>query len=117
MKFLIADDDARFREVLKHLVAPWASSVCEASDGEEAIAHYEEYQPDWVLMDVRMKPTNGLAATREIKSRFPQARIVIVTQYDEPSLRAEAQEAGACSYVLKEDLPLLQQTLQTVEEP
>jgi DNA-binding NarL/FixJ family response regulator len=55
-------------------------------------------------MDIKMKDVDGLAATRQIKAAFPEARIVMVTSFDEQSLRDEARLAGACGYVLKESL-------------
>ena len=103
-KILIADDDARMRQMIKQIVAGLASAVDEASDGGEAIAVCATERPDWVLMDWRMKPIDGLRATAAIKARFPQTRIVLVTQYDDDELRAEALRAGACAYVLKENL-------------
>ena len=51
-----------------------------------------------------MKPVDGLRATAQIKARFPEARIVIVSQYDDQELREEAARLGACAYVLKENL-------------
>ena len=75
-----------------------------AGDGGEAIALCATERPDWVLMDVRMKPIDGLRATAAIKARFPETRIAIVTQYDDAELRAEAARAGARAYVLKENL-------------
>ncbi len=103
-KILIADDDARMRQMLRQVVAGAADSVCEAADGGEAIAVCAAQRPDWVLMDLRMRPVDGLHATAEIKARFPETRVVIVSQYDEAELRAKAARAGACAYVLKENL-------------
>ena len=103
-KILIADDDARMRQMLRQIVAGQASAVDEASDGGEAIAVCATERPDWVLMDWRMKPIDGLRATAIIKSRFPSTQVVIVTQYDDDALRAEARRTGACAYVLKENL-------------
>ncbi len=103
-KILIADDDARMRRILRQAVSNLASEVHEACDGAEAVEAYAVQRPDWVLMDLRMKPVDGLRATARIKGRFPEARIVIVSQYDEPELRAEATRAGALAYVLKENL-------------
>ncbi len=107
MKILIADDDARMRQMLKQLIAGLAIEVCEASDGTEAVALYAAQRPDWVFMDWRMKPMDGLHATARIKGRFPEAQIVIVSQYDDAELRTEAARAGACAYVLKENLQQL----------
>ncbi len=103
-KILIADDDARMRRILRQAVSNLASEVYETCDGAEAVEAYAIQRPDWVLMDLRMKPVDGLRATARIKTRFPEARIVIVSQYDEPELRAEATRAGALAYVLKENL-------------
>lgn len=103
-KILIADDDVRMRQMLKQIVAGLASAIYEASDGGEAIAVCAAQRPDWVLMDLRMKPMDGLRATATIRSRFPTTQVVLVTQYDDDELRAEALRAGACAYVLKENL-------------
>jgi len=104
MKILIADDNARMREMVKQTVASLATESYEAADGGEAIAICAAQRPDWVLMDLRMKQMDGLRATAEIKARFPQTRVVIVSQYDDAELRAEATRVGACAYVLKENL-------------
>ena len=104
MKILIADDNARMRQMVKQTVASLATEFYEAADGGEAIAICATQRPDWVLMDFRMKPMDGLRATAEIKARFPETRVVIVSQYDDVELRAEATRVGACAYVLKENL-------------
>ncbi len=103
-KILIADDDARMRQIIRQTVAGLASAVYEAGDGGAAIALCATERPDWVLMDLRMQPVDGLRATFAIKARFPEMRVAIVTQYDDAGLRAEAARAGACAYVLKENL-------------
>ncbi len=114
-KILIADDDARMRQMVKETVAGLASEVYEASDGGEAIAICGAQRPDWVLMDLRMKPVDGLHAIARIKARFPETRIAIVSQYDEAELRAEAARAGACAYVLRENLQELPAILATAQ--
>ena len=116
-KILIADDDARMRHVLRQIVSGLASEVYEARDGAEAMALYAIQRPDWVLMDWRMTPLDGLRATAEIKVHFPEARIVIVSQYDEPELRAEAAKAGACAYILKENLQEVRELLTASDSP
>ena len=114
LKILIADDEPRMRQLLKQTVAGLASTVYEANDGGEAIAVCATERPDWVLMDVRMKPIDGLRATAVIKAHWPATRIVMVTQYDDAELRAAAGQAGACAYVLKEDLLQLRGILTEV---
>jgi CheY-like chemotaxis protein len=111
MRILIADDHGHMREVIRQTVAGLASAVYQAGDGGEAIAICASKRPDWVLMDVRMKTIDGLRATAAIKAHLPETRVVIVTQYDDPELRAEAARAGAGAYVLKENLHELPQIL------
>lgn len=103
-KILIADDDVRMRQMVRQIVDRLASHIYEASDGAEAVAVCAAERPDWVLMDWRMKPMDGLRATAEITARFSGTRVVLVSQYDDPRLRAAALRAGACAYVLKENL-------------
>jgi two-component system response regulator DegU len=106
-KILIVDDDLRMRQMLRQTVANLASAVWEAGDGGEAIAMCATERPDWVLMDIRMKPIDGIRATAAITTRFPEIRVVIVTQHDDAELCAEALRVGARGCVLKEDLSAL----------
>jgi DNA-binding NarL/FixJ family response regulator len=101
---LIVEDNDQMRELLKRLVTDLTDLIHELSDGAQALAFYTACQPDWVLMDIHMPGVNGLAATRQITAAFPEARVVIVTDYDDARLRAAASAAGACAYVLKENL-------------
>ena len=63
-------------------------------------------------MDIQMRTLDGISATREIKLAFPDARIVIVTEYNDADWREEARRAGACAYVLKEHLTEVRRILQ-----
>jgi len=112
MKVLIVEDNLPMRRMIRRLVADLADEVSECGDGDEAVAMYTELQPDWVVMDIEMARMNGIAATRWIKADFPAARIVIVTNYNDATMRQAAAEAGASGYVLKENLLELRQLLQ-----
>lgn len=103
-RVLIVDDSQPMRELLRVTLAGVAEVVGECSDGAQALAKYSRLQPDWVLMDVEMKYLDGLAATRQIIAAYPQARILIVTDYNDGHLRQAAHEAGASQYVVKENL-------------
>jgi CheY-like chemotaxis protein len=103
-KILIADDDRRMRQMLRQFVSGLASEVYEAADGLEAVEVCAAHRPDWVLMDFRMKPGDGLEATAEIRAHYPETRVVMVSQYDDAVVREAALRAGACAYVLKENL-------------
>lgn len=104
MKLLIVEDNPSVRRVLKTVVAPLADEIRECADGNEAVTIYRAEKPDFVLMDINLGEMNGICATRLIRAFDPKARIIIVTNYDETDLREEAREAGACGYVLKENL-------------
>lgn len=113
MKLLIVDDNRPMRQMLKTVLSEVAPEIYEASDGGEAIESYKQHQPDWVLMDIQMKSLDGIAATRQIRNQFPGARILILTSHDDAELRCAAEEAGACGYVLKENLLELRQTISS----
>jgi DNA-binding NarL/FixJ family response regulator len=113
MRLLIVDDNEKMRRLLRVLVADLASAICECDDGAEALPSYVSFRPDWVLMDVELLRVDGLTATRQILAAFPDARVVIVTNYDDEDLRAEARAAGARGYVVKENLLEVRRLLQT----
>ena len=73
----------------------------EASDGAQAIELYEKYHPDLALMDTRMPIKDGIEATFQIRKRFPQARISMLTAFDGDVDIRRALDAGARGYVLK----------------
>jgi CheY-like chemotaxis protein len=115
MKLLIVEDNPEMRRMIRAVVADLAEAVAECGDGEEAVAAYAAEQfsrDDRVLMDLQMPRVGGLEATRRIRAAFPDAQIIIVTQHDDPYWRAAATQAGACGYVLKENLLELRQMLQ-----
>ena len=104
MNLLIVEDNQQMRRMIKQVVGDLALQMHECGDGSEALPAYTRHRPDWVLMDVRMKEMDGICATRQIKSVFPEANIMIVTDYDDDALREEARLAGARAYVVKENL-------------
>ena len=116
MKLLIVEDSLSVRRLLRSLVEPLCSEIDECGDGREAVSFYASGQPDFVLMDIDLGETNGIIATREIKAVDPHAKIIIVTNYDQPDMRVEANKAGACGYVLKENLLELLQLLETNQD-
>ena len=98
------EDNYQMRRLIKSIVGDLADMSFECGDGSEALEAYRTHKPDWVLMDIEMKTLDGISATRQIKAAFPDARVVIVTEYDNADWRFEASDAGACGYVLKENL-------------
>ena len=104
IRVLICDDHALFRRGLVMLLEgeEGIEVAAEAEDGEDAVAKATEVAPDVVLMDVRMPKMSGIEATRTIKERLPDAKIVMLTISDEEDDLYEAIKAGANGYLLKE---------------
>ena len=105
VRILIADDQKHARSGLRALLLATlpGADVREAADGREAERLAQEFQPDLVLMDVRMPGEDGLAATRWIKSRLPACRVVVLSI--EPSAEREALAAGADAFACKCESP------------
>jgi len=104
ISILLVEDSSEMRETIKSSLRGLDATFFERDDGVQALAAYREHNPDWVLIDLEMKEMDGLTATSQIKSAFPEARIVIVTNFDDVVLREAADKAGACGYVLKDNL-------------
>src|SRR5215510_934904 len=111
MKVLIVEDNPSMRSMIRRMVAGVADEISECDDGAAACSLYKELRPDWVLMDIELGQVNGITATRRIKAEYPEARVVVVTNYNDELLRETARVAGACGYVLKGDLSVLRQIL------
>jgi DNA-binding NarL/FixJ family response regulator len=105
IRVLVADNQPRARQSMKALLAAWhqVEEVCEAASGREVVRLVEEFQPDVVLMDVRMPEMDGLEATRLIKAKWPQVRVIVLSMYAE--YEAAAMATGADAFVSKSDPP------------
>ncbi|MBX7173257.1 MAG: response regulator transcription factor [Pyrinomonadaceae bacterium] len=104
MKLLIVEDNPSVRRIIKSFAAQYADEILECGNGEESFLLYCDHKPDLVLMDINLGETDGLAATRKINQFDSHAKVIIVTNYDEPDLRQLADEAGAFGFVAKENL-------------
>ena len=112
MKILIIDDNPQMREMMRRFLPYAGDEIRECSDGINALATYADFLPDWVLMDWQMKQMDGLTATREILQFFPEAHILLISQYDDAELRKTAFEIGICDFVSKDNLPSLRSILK-----
>ena len=104
IRLLVADDHPVVRAGLRMLLGaqPDMEIVGEAVDGATAVERALELRPDVVIMDITMRGTNGLAATREIVRRIPQTKVLILTMHDSEEYLRQTLEAGATGYVLKQ---------------
>ncbi len=106
IRVLVVDDHTILRQGLRALLEDFGDVqvVGDAQNGEEALARSGELAPDVVLMDIMMPGMNGLEATRAIRQKFPQVRVLILTQYEDRQLVLSLLQAGASGYVLKRAL-------------
>ncbi len=103
IRLMIADDHAVVRTGIHCLLENSdVEIVAEAADGEQAVSLAREVQPDVVLMDVRMPETDGLWALEKIRADHPQARIIMLSTYDNPTYVARSVALGAFDYLSKE---------------
>ena len=103
-RILLVDDQRLMREGLRILLElePDLQIAGEAEDGEAALEAYDSLQPDVVLMDVRMPGMDGVEATWRLRERWPAARVVILTTFDNDEYVFEGLRAGALGYLLKD---------------
>lgn len=104
IKVALVDDYVLVRKGMGMLLADAADIevVGEATDGDEVVAMVERHRPDVVLMDLRMPRVDGIEATRELRSRFPEVHVVVLTAYADDYRVLEAVRAGASGYLLKD---------------
>ncbi len=104
IRILLIDDQRLMREGLRILLElePDLEIVGEAQDGGAGLEAYEQLQPDVVLMDVRMPGMDGVEATWRLHERWPDARVIILTTFDDDEYVFEGLRAGALGYLLKD---------------
>jgi len=107
IKVLIAEDNAAYRQSLfRMLQEEKGIKVLEpARDGREAVEKSERFQPDVVLMDIDMPEQGGLWATRTIRERWPQVKVIILSFHSGEAFRDWAEEVGAVAFLPKDADP------------
>lgn len=104
LRILLVDDHEIVRLGIKSLLEryPQFEVVGEAANAQEALEKTLYFQPDVVVMDVRLPGKNGIEATREILKHRPETKIIVLTSYAEDDILFDAIAAGAAGYVLKQ---------------
>jgi DNA-binding NarL/FixJ family response regulator len=103
LRVVLVDDHAILREGLRVLIAAQTDMevVGEAADGQSAVKVVEALRPDVIVMDISMPHLSGTDATRQIQSRFPAARVLVLTAHEDSVYIQLLLEAGASGYLLK----------------
>ncbi|MCX6135168.1 MAG: response regulator transcription factor [Ignavibacteriales bacterium] len=106
VKVLLVDDFEGFRHSLRAFLRsqPGFEVVGEAVDGNDAIEKAEQLHPDLVLMDLEMPNKDGFDATREIKRRSPETRVVILSMHNSDVYRRAAREFRADDFIDKNSM-------------
>ena len=104
MKILLCDDQAVIRDGLEMLLTLEKDFqvVGSAQDGHEAVELAGKKSPDLILMDLKMPGMNGIEATREIRKKYSNIKILVLTTYDDDEWVFDAIRAGASGYLLKD---------------
>ncbi len=104
IKIILADDHRIFRKGLKSLFSEKKNIevLAEADNGDEAVEATRKYKPEIVVMDIAMPKMDGIEATRQIRERFPDTEVVILSMHAKKAYIDQVLKAGAKGYVLKD---------------
>ena len=104
IKVLVVDDQTELAEEIAEILRTdeQLEVVGTAADGFEALEKTAKTQPDVVLLDIRMPNMNGVVATQRIKTEFPNAKVLILTTFDDSDYILNAINNGASGYLLKD---------------
>jgi len=107
IRILIVDDHIVVRKGIKALLAtePNLEILGEAEDGLEAVAKFEELKPDVLLLDLLMPKMSGIEVIRELKGKYSDAKILVLTSFAADEQVFPAIKAGALGYLLKDSQP------------
>lgn len=102
MKIMIADDHPLYAEGLKNLFKANDFAISAVvNNGDEAVKVALNKEPDLIFMDIEMPGLDGIEATRQIKAKLPETKVLILTSFEEDDSLIKAIKAGASGYLLK----------------
>ncbi len=100
-RVLVVDDNAMVRRVLKEFLSKKGFEVGEASGGAEAVALFDEFQPDLMLLDIKMPGMDGLEVLQKIGAKSSHVRIIMLTAVNDDKTGQEALALGAADFLIK----------------
>jgi len=116
-KVMLVEDDDRFRRTVAESLKTRFPSVVleEEADGSQVLEKVKSFLPQLVFMDIKLPGQNGLELTRQIKTLYPEIRVVMLTNHDLPEYREAARECGARAFLSKGSV-MTHQVHDVVEE-
>jgi DNA-binding NarL/FixJ family response regulator len=104
IRLMLVDDQTLIRQGLASLLSleDDFEIIGQAGHGQEAVSLAETLRPDIILMDIRMPVMDGVSATKSVKERHPDIRVLVLTTFDEDEYIVKAMQAGASGYLLKD---------------
>jgi len=115
MKIIIIDDDNLVRLSLEKILSSEGFEiVASGDDGSVALSLYKQHKPDVVLMDIRMKDVNGIEAAKNILDYDNQAKILLLTTFEDDDYIMEALKIGVKGYLLKQDYESLTPAIKAI---
>jgi len=118
MNILVVDDDKLVAMSLRMIIEadPDMTVVDVGYSAADAIRLYKKHLPDVLLMDIRMKDRTGLSAGAEIREKYPNAKILFLTTFNDDEYIVKALSIGARGYIIKQDFESIIPALKAVEE-
>jgi two-component system chemotaxis response regulator CheY len=102
-RILIVDDSSFMRKHLAKVLTDAGHDVAgQAEDGMQGFDMYRELRPDFVIMDVTMRGTDGITGARMIRAYDPDARLIFISMVSDPAVIAEARGLGAIDFIGKD---------------
>lgn len=116
MRVVLIDDDQLVCISLKMILEAGNGIEVAAvgNDGSQALSLYQEYQPDVLLMDIRMQGMNGTEALAELLRIFPEAKVLFLTTFVDDEYIVKALELGAKGYIIKQNFEHIIPALEAV---
>ena len=101
-KILLVDDAAFMRMLIRDaLTKNGYTQILEAPDGDVAVQVYDQEQPDLVIMDITMPNKTGIEALKDIKAKYPAAKVIMCSAMGQEAMVVEAIRLGALDFIVK----------------